>query len=326
MGNVSVDEIRLAIRGAQRILITSHVRPDGDAVGSVLGLGLSLDAVGKQVQMILADGVPASYRFLSGSDKIKNKAEGEYDLSIVVDCSDLQRIGCVLVDPGNPDLSIDHHITNLEFARMNWIDPVAVATSEILANLIMELGLPIIPDVAQALMTGIIADTIGFRTSNMTPGVLHTAAYLMEAGADLPDLYQRALLRRSFNSMRFWGYGLSNLQRKEGLVWVILSLNDRESAGYPGKDDADLVNMLTVINDAEIAMVFVEQPGGQVKISWRALDDIDVSILAMRYNGGGHRAAAGAILTGTLQEITTMVVEETYQYLIGVPEAGSIEK
>lgn len=325
MGNASLEGIRLAIQGAQSILITSHQRPDGDAVGSVLGLGLSLEAAGKFVQMILVDGVPATYRFLSGSDKIKGKSEGEYDLSIVVDCSDLQRISGGLADSRQPDLSIDHHITHLEYARMNWVDPVAVATSEILANLLVGLDFPINPAVASALMTGILADTIGFRTSNMTSGVLRTAANLMEAGANLPELYQRSLLRRSYNSFRYWGYGLSNLHRKEGLVWVILSLNDRESAEYPGKDDADLVNMLSVINDAEIVMVFVEQPGGKVKISWRAIIDQDVSILAMRYNGGGHRAAAGAMMTGSLQDVASKVVEETYQYLVGAPVEKSIE-
>jgi phosphoesterase RecJ-like protein len=325
MGNASLEDIRLALLGAQKIMVTSHLRPDGDAIGSLLGMGLALENAGKNVQMVLVDGVPANYRFLAGSDKIKHKSEGEYDLVVVLDCSDLQRVAGVLDESRQPDLNIDHHITNHEFARLNWVDHTAVATSEILYNLLRSLDFPILPVVANALLTGILADSIGFRTSNMTPAVLRAAANLMEEGADLPELYQLAILRRSYNAVRFWGYGLTNLHRQDGLVWAVLSMADRELAGYSGKDDADLVNMLSLINDAEIAIVFVEQPDGKVKISWRAINDHDVSILARQYHGGGHRAAAGAMIEGSLLEVATRIVDETYHYIVETSAKESIK-
>jgi len=122
MDNTPLDQARQALLAAQRILVTSHIRPDGDAIGSLLGLGLSLKEAGKQVQMILSDGVPAAFRFLEGSQQIRKKPEGDFDLSVVLDCSDFERSGSALNGHPTPDLNIDHHPTNLSFARINLIE------------------------------------------------------------------------------------------------------------------------------------------------------------------------------------------------------------
>ena len=223
-------EIGESLNQAARVLVVSHVRPDGDAVGSLLGMGLSLLATGKTVQMVLADGVPGSFRHLPGSSLVKKKPEGESDLTIVLDASDLLRVGRAIDPDGVPGINIDHHITNLNFARINLVEPAAVATSAILAEHLPEWGLPITPEVASALLTGIISETLGFRTSNMTPKALRLAATLMEIGPDMPELYNRALVRRSFNATRYWAAGLSRLERRGRLVWTSLTLADR---AYP---------------------------------------------------------------------------------------------
>ncbi len=306
--------IRDALNNANRVLIVSHIRPDGDAIGATLGLGLALHAAGKTVRMVLADGLPRSFRFLKGSNSVHHRSRGEFDLSVVLDCSDLLRTGGVLIDR-QPDINIDHHITNLNFARINLVMPEAVATSAILAEFLPVWGFKIDQDIANALLTGVVSDTIGFRTSNVTAHALHLAANLVESGADLPDLYNQALVRRSYEAALYWGQGLSRLNRKDRLIWTALTLEDRLKARYTGNDDADLINMLSTVDDMDISVIFVEQKEGHVKVSWRAQPGIDVSQIAFQFGGGGHAAAAGAEIQGSLDEVQEKVLQATFNML-----------
>jgi phosphoesterase RecJ-like protein len=300
-----------SLRQAGRILIASHVRPDGDAIGSLLGLGMSLQGIGKEVQMVLADGVPAALRHLPGSAQIVKTPSGVFDQVVVVDASDLLRVGKALDGNLHPDVNIDHHITNLNFARLNLVEPQAVATSAILAEHMPEWGLPISPDIASALLTGIISDTLGFRTSNMTPQALRLAANLMEIGTNMPELYNRALVRRSFAATRYWAAGLGRLTRQDRLAWTSLTLADRAAVEYPGNDDADLINILSSIEEIDIAVIFIEQRGGKVKVSWRAVPGVDISQVALSFGGGGHPAAAGAEIAGSLEQVQARVLQAT---------------
>lgn len=301
------------LKQAQKVAIVSHVRPDGDAIGSLLGLGLSLQLAGKEVQMVLVDGVPSSFRHLNGHEKISRQIKGQPDLRVVLDCSDLLRTGLTWETP--PDLNIDHHITNLDFARVNLVDPEAVATSEILARSLESWGFPVEKTVAKALLTGIVSDTLGFRTSNTNPSALRLAADLMEKGADLADLYNRALVRRSFEAARFWGIGLDEMQRQDRLVWTTLRMDDRVKVNYPGNDDADLVNFLATIDESDVVVIFVEQKEGNVKVSWRAQPGLDVSKVALQFGGGGHPGAAGAMIAGTLEQVQDQVLRATQALL-----------
>ena len=299
------------IRSAQRVLVISHIRPDGDAVGSLIGLGLSLQNLNKEVQMVLSDGIPAIFRHLPSSDQIQKQATGDFDLTLVVDCSDLARTGEVLIGKPVPDVNLDHHPTNTKFARYNLIDKTAVATAEMLAEYLPQFGFPISSQVAEALLFGMITDTLGFRTNNMTPKAMKTAAKLMEAGGDLPGLYQKGLLNRSFKAARYWGTGLSNLERDGRIIWASFSLEDRRSAGYPGRDDADLINFLSTIDETDVVIMFVEQGDGLVKVSWRSQPAYDVSQIALSFDGGGHPAAAGASIKGDLKSIQANVIATT---------------
>jgi phosphoesterase RecJ-like protein len=306
-----VRAIRQDIETKNHILVVSHIRPDGDAIGSLLGFGLALQAFGKEVDMVMAEGVPANFHFLEGYDQVQTRPRGLYDWVCVLDCSDLERVGHVLDDLGTPDLNVDHHPTNLDFARLNLVDTHAVATAEIIAGLLPEFNLPVTLPAANALLTGLITDTIGFRTSNMTPEALRLAADLMEMGANLPDIYHQALVGRSFEAIRFWGAGLSKVQCDGRMVWTSLSLEERATANYPGRDDADLVNVLSAVEGADVALIFVEQPHGSVKVSWRSRPGFDVSQIALSFGGGGHAAASGAELKGNLTEVQAAVLEAT---------------
>lgn len=311
----TIAKIKELVTKSKRILVTSHLRPDGDAVGSVLAFGLALENANKDAHMVLSDGVPSSFRHLDGYEKIDRNTDGDYDLIIVLDSSDAERPGEAIQGYNQVHVNIDHHVTNEYFAKVNLVDSNAVATAEVLAELFPEIGLPVDVRVASALINGIVTDTLGFRTENMTPKALRVTADLMELGVNLPFIYQKSLTDHNFYALKYWGAGLNSLERKNGLVWATLSLDDRKSVNYPGRDDADLSNVISTIEDADITIIFVEQSSDRVKVSWRSRGDHDVSQIAYRFGGGGHKPAAGAEVSGKLEDVKEMIITETYKLL-----------
>jgi phosphoesterase RecJ-like protein len=304
------------LEAGHSILVVSHVRPDGDAIGAVLGLGLALESAGKRVQMYLADGIPSSFRHLEGAARIVTKLAPGYDTFVTVDCADFKRVGKALAASPPPDVNIDHHKTNEFFGTLNLVEGEEVATSAILTKYLPVWGYEITRPIAAALLTGIITDTLGFRTSNVTPAALRQAADLMETGVDMPELYMRGLVHRSFAAARYWGLGLSRLEHQDGMVITALTLEDRKTAAYSGNDDADLINVVSAIDGFKVAVLFVEQHKNRVKISWRALEaGVDVAAIAVKFGGGGHAAAAGADVQGALDAVQRDVVRTTKQML-----------
>ena len=316
MSNEITGDIKERLEKARNIIIASHVRPDGDAIGSLLGIGLALKDAGKSVQMVLADGVPASFRYLEGSELVVKEPSGEHDTFITVDCAEFKRTGKIFENFGQPDINIDHHKTNANYGLLNLIEADEVATAAILTNHLPKWGYKITKPIAAALLTGIITDTLGFRTANTNPSALRVCADLMETGVDMPDIYMRSLVRKTFPAAKYWGAGLSSMEQENGIVWGTLTLEDRKRTGYGGNDDADLINMISAIDGNKVGMIFVEQSDNHVKISWRALEHgVDVSPIAKHFNGGGHAAAAGADIPGSLSEIQSLVLKTTREML-----------
>ena len=307
-------QIRDAIATNTAFVVVSHIRPDGDAIGSALGLAQALRIAGKQVAVVLEDAVAEKYASLPGSGQVVKQLPNDYDYLIVVDCSDPQRTGSVLKGL-QPDLVIDHHKTNLNFGKINLVEDEAEATALMLAKHIQNWGLSIDSGVASAFLTGILADTIGFRTSNVTSEALRVSAELVDQGANLHEIYYQTLVTRSLAEARYWGQGLTKLQYQDGLLWSELTLEDRIRAGYYENDDADLVNTLSAISDVQITVLFVQQSIDRVKISWRSVAGLDVSGLAFQFGGGGHAAAAGADVSGSLEEVRERILSTTRTYL-----------
>lgn len=297
-------------------MISAHIRPDGDAIGSLLGLGNALKEFGKSVFMALSDGVPSNFHYLPGSREVKNKVpeSQSFDLLISLDTSDLERSGGIF---GNREitLNIDHHVTNTNFAKYNYVEPKSVATCAIIAENLENWGLKIDPTTASLLLTGMITDTIGFRTSNVTSESLKIAAKLMDKGANLPQLYEQALTNKTSDQLVYWGYALKKMERQGRLCWTSLTLEDRKDAGYNGNDDADLNTILSSNTDCDISVLFVEQNNSHVKVSWRSKPGFNVSLLAQSLGGGGHPAASGADLKGTLEEVQILVLNKTLNFL-----------
>jgi phosphoesterase RecJ-like protein len=316
MNEGTTGAIKARLDTSKNVIIASHVRPDGDAIGSLLALGLALRDAGKSVQMVLADGVPASFKHLEGSELVVREPGEPHDTFITVDSADFRRVGKAFANFGQPDINIDHHKTNELFGKINLIEAEEVATAAILARHLPEWGYNISKPIAAALLTGIVTDTLGFRTSNTNPSALRLCAMLMETGVDLADLYMKSLVMKSFPAARYWGAGLTRLEKKDGMVWATLTLNDRKISGYGGNDDADLINMVSAIEGNKVGMIFVEQSDNYVKVSWRALEPgIDVSQVAKHFTGGGHAAAAGADIPGALSEIQPLVLKTTQEML-----------
>jgi phosphoesterase RecJ-like protein len=266
--------------------------------------------------MVLQDGVPAGFKHLPGFEQVMSKADGKFDLIVTVDCSDLKRCGNVLDNYPRPDIVIDHHVTTEPFGTLNLVEPEAVATASVLTRHMPRWNLVITVPIAANLITGLVTDTLGFRTANTTPESLRQAADLLELGVNMSSLYFRSLVRRTFSGARYWGTGLSALQRSDGIVWTTLTLADRSTSGYTGTDDADLINVVSSIDEADIALIFVEQNPLKTKVSWRGLKSyIDVSQIARQFGGGGHRSASGAEVAGSLEKVQEKILAATRKAL-----------
>ena len=305
------ETIRNQISGANHFVITSHIRPDGDAIGSMLGFANALKAAGKQVECVLQDAVLERFWFLPGAKEVGHSLPDSYDYLIVVDSSDSQRVGNVLEGEVKPDLVVDHHKTHIDFGVIDYIEPETEATALILAEKLPEWGLEVTRDVAVCLLAGILADTLGFHTNSTTPRALRTAADLMEKGVDLVEVYNQILFLRTLPEIRYWGQGLTKLIFSDGVLATTLTLDDRIIAGYPENDDADLINTLTTIPEALVSLLFVEQENKSVKVSWRSVKGIDVSEIARMFGGGGHESAAGADIPGSLEDVKDAVLSAT---------------
>lgn len=303
--------IKQKIENASHFVVTSHIRPDGDAVGSMLGFANALKAAGKSVDCVLQDAVQERFLFLPGARDVRDALPESYDYLIVVDCSDNRRVGTVLEDGIKVDLVVDHHKSHIDFGEIDYVEAENEATALMLVEKLPDWGLEITIDVATCLMTGILTDTLGFKTNSTSPRALRVAADLMEMGVDLVRVYDQALTMRNLSEIRYWGQGLTKLEFCNGVLSSTLTLHDRIVASYPDNDDADLINTLTTVSDALVSVLFVEQKNGSVKVSWRSVRGIDVAELANKFGGGGHVSAAGADIPGKLEDVRAAVLKET---------------
>lgn len=302
------------INQARSALIVTHVSPDGDAIGSLLGLGRILEKLGKtEVTLACDDGVSEKHSFLPGTDTIVDTilADNSFDLLLTVDCSD-ERRGGKAYRTGRmsdiPAINIDHHITNTEFATVNIVQPQAASTTQVLYRLLKIWNLPLDPELALYLLTGLVTDTLCFRTSVVTQEVMAMASELMAAGADLSLVTQHTVNQKSFEAIRYWGTLLDHVQIDEHVISAYASTKQRRQTGYSANGDASIVTLLNTAREADMAVSFVETDDGKVEISFRAKPGYDVSRVALALGGGGHPAASGCTVNGPLEQVTERVL------------------
>lgn len=294
------------ILGARCVLACSHLRPDGDAIGSLLAMGSMLEQLGKAYTLACPHPVPSNFRFLPGWERITHKLAPtyRYDLVIALDMGNLSRLERLQEQIERleaPILVIDHHTTNSRFGTANWVEPEAAAAAEMLFSLIQRLGLQLDETVATYLLTGMVTDTQGFRTSNISPRTMEIVGALLRAGASLVTISDRTLNRRSLSALRLWAAVLPGVQCRDHIVWAQIPLTTRRASGYSGGDDADLVELLATVEEAQVAAIFYEREDGGIKVSLRSRPGTDVAEVALQLGGGGHAQASGATLEGPLE-------------------------
>lgn len=316
-------EIGRKILSANNILIATHFNPDGDALGSLTAVGSWLTREGKTVTMAVDGGMSKRFDYLPLAGEVRDRSGSGYDLLIALDCGDAERMGEVFSSLNEVPfiINIDHHATNPNFGDLNWVDPKAASTAEMLYFLLRENAVALDLEIATSLLTGIVTDTQSFSTSNVTPRSLEAAAGLMEAGANLPQITEQAFNVKPHSAMRLWGIGLSNMIVEDGLAWVKLTMRDKQRAGYDGSGSAGLVTQLINIQEACMSAVLVEQDDDQISVSLRSRVPFRVSDVAVSFGGGGHPQAAGCRLNMPIEKAELMIVDACKYALLAQKDA-----
>jgi phosphoesterase RecJ-like protein len=305
----AVEEIRSQIDRHSRFVLTSHARPDGDGVGSALAGQQILRAMGKEAEVVLHDPVPRNYRKLPFADSIihAGTVDGSYDAAILLECDSLQRTRLQGLE-GKFLINIDHHIGGRPFAHVNWIDPQACATAELMYRLARECGAPITPAMATCLYTGLVADTGSFMFEGTNAHTFALARELVLAGAAPPHVAQNLYFSHSTAKMRLLGAALSNLHREGDIAWIWVTRDQMERVGALDEDCEGLVNYALAIQGVEVAAFFREEADGRFRISLRSKGRVDVTLVAGLFGGGGHRCASGCSADGPLAHAIADVI------------------
>ncbi len=286
-----------AIAGASGVWVGTHLDPDGDAVGSLLGLGFILRHVGKRVVMACQDVPPPDVSFLPGLGDIVAQSPGEEDLIVAVDVADVRRLG-TLVDADTwdkrPSIVIDHHVTNSQFGTINLVDPEAASTAELVVQLADQLGAPIDEQAATCLLTGIVTDTIGFRTPNTRPETLDRARRLMAQGAPLSRITQGVFCAKPVSALRLLARAVDRLVIDGRFAVTTLRLCDFAEFGMPSTAVRGITEQLATAREPLVIALVREREDGTVEVSFRAKPGVDVAPAAKALRGGGHAQAAGA--------------------------------
>ncbi len=296
-----IDEVLNQIGRRQKFILTSHARPDGDAVGSVLACGQILRSMGKQADVVLSDGVPYIYKPLPFAETVlvSPTAPPEYEAAIILECDSVQRTRLEGLE-NHYLINIDHHSTARPFANVNWIDPSACATAEMIFRLAREAGVKISADVATCLYTAVLTDTGSFCFNGTNERTFALAQELVRSGADPARIAQSVYFSNPYSKMRLLGSALSNLHRDGELAWMYISRDQMDRAGAVDEDTEGLVNYALAIEGIEVAIFFREQADGRFRVSLRSKGRVNVASVAERFGGGGHECASGCSLEGPL--------------------------
>lgn len=311
------NEATAAVQAAQRILLVTHVSPDGDAIGSLLGLTNALRTMGKIVDAAVDGGVPDFLGFLPGSDTVLSKLDGgAWDVLISLDASDEARTGAVgAVGRANSAkvINLDHHATNTMFGDVHLVLPEAVSAAEVVYLWLEAMPFSLSRDVAVPLLTGLVTDTLGFRTSNVKAQTLSIAQVLMQAGASLTEITARTLDNKSFETVILWRHALTTVTFENQVIAAVVSQETLKQVNLREPTDAGLAGFLVKVDEAMVAVVFKELEDSRVEISLRSKPGYDVAQVAFAVGGGGHRQAAGATIPGPLPDAISRIMPMLYQ-------------
>jgi phosphoesterase RecJ-like protein len=302
----------------QRFLLTTHIRPDADGLGSLLALGEALQLRGKQVRRIISSAWPPRYDFLDPEKTIERfTLPGDTwlgcDAVIVLDTGTWNQLGdfaVFLTQLPAAKMVIDHHLSQDDLGATRLVDVSAEATGRLVYEAVQALGGPLTPTMAHNLFAAVATDTGWFRHSNATAATFGLAEKLVAAGARPTPLYDQLYEQATLQRMRLMGVVLSRLQLVDNdkVAFTYVQREDYQATGANPPDTEDLVNFTRSVAGVEVGLFFMEQPRGGVKVSFRSRSKVDVAKVAEGFGGGGHRLASGAVVDGPLPEVRARVL------------------
>lgn len=298
-----------ALRARSRLLLVTHARPDGDALGSMLGLRLALLAMHKRVGVFLRDSMPHPYGFLPGAGEIQTAAcaPADYESVVIVECSSLARSHLAGLER-LPSINIDHHASGRSFATLNWIEPTACATAEMVYWLIRALPVALSPEIATCLYAGVLADTGGFIYSNTSARTLSLGAELARLGADPHGIAATMFMSYRQTKMRVLACALSHLRIEPPLAWMWVTAEEMQRLGASWEDAEGLVNYALGMEGIAVAAFFRPAGPGRQRASLRSKGLLDVAAIAESFGGGGHAQASGFSHAGELDAVREVVL------------------
>ena len=321
--NSSFKEIADVIHTHDTFVVLSHIRPDGDAIGSTIALGHALEKMGKTVHYINEDGVPDNLKFLPGSDKVTTPPSEPLDIQVAIalDCATKPRLGDNALHAASLAktwINIDHHISNPKYGDYNHIDSISPATGQILYNLITEQNFPFSDLTRDSIYVAVSTDTGSFQYSNTTSTTYEMAADLVRRGINVGEINALTYDSNPYRRIELLRSLLNTLQLSDdGKVadWQLLN-EVKEQYKLKPEDSEDLIDLIRGIEGVLVATFFEELPDGKIRVSLRAKDDsMDCSEIAGKFKGGGHKRAAGIRMAGPLAEARTQVLSAVHEAL-----------
>jgi phosphoesterase RecJ-like protein len=321
-----VSAILRVLHEGERFVVCSHSNPDGDAVGSMLAVGMLLDQMGKRADLVTADRVPAVYRRLPGAERIQTLlgVHGHYDAAILLECDGLARTRLRGLEPYLL-VNIDHHVSGKPYAHVNWIEHGAASTGELVHRLVKQAGARVTPEMARCLYTTVLTDTGGFCYGALGASTFELARDLVVAGADPVAIAQDIYFSVPASKVMLLGAALNRLAREGPVAWLWVTLEDMARTHAAEEDCEGIVNYALGIAGIEAAVFLRELPEGQIRLSLRGKGDVNVALIAEKLGGGGHENAAGCTLDGPLEHALEQILIELRAAVTGPLEktAGS---
>lgn len=316
---MTLDNILEEIKRANKIVVVTHETPDGDAIGSSLGMGLALKNMGKDVDVIIPD-YSKIFGFLPGVENIKAESEiKEYDLAISLDSSDEKRIaGFEYFENAKVKIVIDHHAKNQMFGDYNFVNPSAPACAEIVAGLLDFFGIELSKEIGECLLTGIITDTGGFQYSGVSEETFELAADLLRKGVNVSEIYRNVLKVKTKPSFRLMKLAISRMEMfdDEKVAFTYLNVKDEEEANAQTGDHEGIVDIGRDIEGVQVSIFIREREDlNGYKVSLRSNGDINVADLCFLFGGGGHKNAAGCTMAGDMETVKNKILSEVRKVL-----------
>jgi phosphoesterase RecJ-like protein len=293
------------IENKQKFAITTHIRPDGDGVGSSLGLCWLLRSLGKKAEVIVCGHIPVAYSLLPGADEIRtvDKIDKDYDAVFVIECSDVERPG--IAGLGEQfTVNIDHHATSEHFGTINWIDSTASAVGEMIYSLCKAIGGRITKEIAECVYMALVTDTGSFHFSNTTERTLKVASELIKAGVKPAEISEAVYNSYPWSRIELMRQVLGTVKRDGSgrVAWMRQTLDMKESAGAVDGDNNGFVNLPLAAKEVQAVIYMREVGKNDYRVSLRSKGDINVAKVAEKFGGGGHRNAAGLRIEGDWDE------------------------